>query len=73
MKIFLFRVWDINTDETAFYQIDANNTCEAQEKFVEHFLPLLHKNFDYESMVRMFGDNDVDIMLINIEEIIKLS
>lgn len=73
MKTFLFRVWDINTDEATLYQIDANNTCEAQEKFIKHFLLLLHKNFDYESMVRMFGENDVDIMLINIEKIIKLS
>ena len=72
MKEFLFRIWDLGSDETSIYTVQANSTDEAKFKFMQACIPLCYSLFDYDTMVSMFCNENVEIIMIPLEEVIKL-
>lgn len=72
MKEFIFRIWDLGSDETSIYRIQACDTEEAKIKFMQACIPLCYKLFDYDAMVSMFCNENIEIIMIPLEEVIKL-
>ena len=72
MKDYLFRIWDLGSDETSIYTVQACNDNEAKLKFMKACIPLCYNLFDYDTMVTMFCNENIEIIMIPLEEIIKL-
>ena len=72
MKKYLIRTYDLGTDNTKLYEVNAYNLEDAKNVFKGKCIPLFAEAFTWDDMTRMFSDCDITIDIIDVDNIIKL-
>jgi hypothetical protein len=72
MKEFLINTYDVSTDSKAIYKVKSDNLNTAKDVFKRHCIPLFCDDFDWDSMVTMFSECDINIDIVEVNNIIEL-
>lgn len=72
MKKYLIRTYDLGTDNTVTYEVDAYSLEDAKNVFKGKCIPLFSEAFTWDAMIEMFSGCEITIDIIDVDNIIKL-